>query len=164
MVSDVGYGVAGWKSALAITAACCSHLPTLAQPLLPLHSHGTFLKLTLCREGCGGRVGASQPHQPNCSSFPVHKWYKVWSCTSQCPNLNHLSALIDTNGFYKCKSLSFSKLHVFEGTMKGGKLSLVLSFQGKVLRMPWRQGQGPAFLSRCLCSQISWENGLLLLI
>lgn len=135
----------GWlaeKSALAIIAACGSHRPTLAQPLLPLHSHGTFLKLTLWRQSWGKAGPASQPHQPNCSSFPVHKWYKVWNCTSQCPNLSHLSAWIDTNGFYKCKSLSFSKLHAFEENMKAGKLSLVLQHPGESSQNALKAGAG----------------------
>lgn len=91
----------------------------------------------------GGRP-ASQPHQPNCSSFPVHKWDKVWNCTSQCPNLNHLSALIDTNGFYKCKSLSFSKLHAFEENMKAGRLSLVLQLPEESSQNALKAGAGPS--------------------
>lgn len=87
---------------------CCLPFPSVVPwlDLLPLHSHGAFPRLTPCRQGWRG---VFQPHQPNCYSFPAYKWYKVWSCTSQCPNFNHLSALIDTNGFYKCKTLSSNK-------------------------------------------------------
>lgn len=71
----------------------------------------------------------------------------MWSCTSKCPNFNHLSTLIDTNGFYKCKSLSSSKLYVFEKATKRKQIPCPFSFQGNVLQISWNQEQRPAFRS-----------------
>lgn len=72
----------------------------------------------------------------------------MWSCTSQCPHFNHLSALIDTNGFYKCKSLSSSKLHVLEEAIESKQIPCSFSFQGNALQICWKQGQSLAFQSR----------------
>ena len=69
------------------------------------------------------------------------------SCTSQCPYFNHLSTLIDTNGFYKCKSLSSSKLHVFEEATEKKQIPCSFSFQGNVFQISWKQGQNLAFQS-----------------
>jgi hypothetical protein len=145
MTLDLGW--LGWQ--IWFGHHCCLLFPSLilAQPHLPLHAHGALLKLTPCRQGSWQEGVGFQPHQPNCSSFPADKWYKVWSCTSQCPNFNHLSALIDTNGFYKCKSLSCTKLHVFEEAMKRRQTHCSFSFQGNVLWIAWQHRQDPAFQS-----------------
>lgn len=142
----------------------CLWLPSVAvlvPALLPLPSHRAFLKLTPCSQGWWG---VFQPHQPNCSSFPDHKWYKVWSCTSQCPNFNHLSTLIYTDGFYKCKSLSSSKLHVFEEAAERKQIPCSFGFQGNVLQISWKQGQSPAFQSPVPLLSNPQETGLLFLI
>lgn len=86
-------------------------------------------------------VGCFPAHQPNCSSFPAHKWYKVRSCTSQCPYFNHLSTLIDTNGFYKCKSLSSSKLHMCLRRPLKKQIPCSFSFQEMFSKYPETRGR-----------------------
>lgn len=132
------------------------HWPTLLLPseaapapaFHPLYTHWAFLKLTPCKQGCWG---VFQPHQPNCSSFPARKRYKVWSCTSQCPNFNHLSTLIDTNGFYKCKSLSSSKLHVFEENIER-------KLPGKCSPNILKAGREPSIPKPCAFAQQSLKR------
>lgn len=129
---------------VAPITGCLSSSPS------PIIYPQSFPEADPMQAGLGAGV-VFQPHQPNCSSFPAHKWYKVWSCTSQCPNFNHLSTLIDTNGFYKCKSLSSSKLHVFEKT-------IARTLPGKCSPNILKAGREPSIPKPCAFAQQSLKR------
>ena len=139
ITGNVQYGEAKprslpWPKLLSVAPICRCPGPSPSPITLPL----SFPEADPMQARLGG---VFQPHQPNCSSFPAHKWYKVQSCPSQCPYFNHLSTLIDTNGFYKCKSLSSSKLHVFEEAIEKSKFPVPLASREMFSKYPESRGR-----------------------